>query len=66
MSPDPQEDKEEDYYANMGDAIRTLREDIPQLFRKVLTIVFIARISYSRILDWSLGALRITRLYFGP
>ncbi|WPT12771.1 hypothetical protein PSENEW3_00002613 [Picochlorum sp. SENEW3] len=33
-SPDPQEDKEEDYYANMGDAIRTLREDIPQLFRK--------------------------------
>lgn len=90
MSPDPQEDKEEDYYANMGDAIRTLREDIPQLFRKefdctligevrrrqcllmvvdrilVLQIVFIARISYSRILDWSLGALRITRLYCGP
>lgn len=31
----------------------------------VLQIVFIAKISYSRILDWSLGALRITRLYFG-
>lgn len=35
-SPSPQNDKNDDYYANMGDALRTLREDIPQLFRKEL------------------------------
>ena len=35
-SPGPQNDKNDDYYANMGDALRTLREDIPQLFRKEL------------------------------
>lgn len=31
-----EESKKDDYYANMGDAIRTLREDIPQMFRKDL------------------------------
>lgn len=35
-SPGPQNDKHDDYYANMGDALRTLREDIPHLFRKEL------------------------------
>jgi len=30
------EDRKDDYYANMGDAIRTLREDIPCLFMKDL------------------------------
>lgn len=31
-----EDEKKEDYYANVGDAIRTLREDIPQMFRKEL------------------------------
>lgn len=35
-SPGPENDKNDDYYANMGDALRTLRDDIPQLFRKEL------------------------------
>lgn len=46
-SPDPEEDKEEDYYANMGDAIRTLREDIPQLFRKEFDCMLVGTVQGS-------------------
>lgn len=35
-SPGPENDKDDDYYANMGDALRTLRDDIPHLFKKDL------------------------------
>ncbi|GAB4814274.1 hypothetical protein N2152v2_001320 [Parachlorella kessleri] len=34
--PPQQQDKHKDYYANVGDCIRTLREDIPLLFSKDL------------------------------
>jgi hypothetical protein len=30
------EDRQDDFYANVGDAIRTLREDVPTLFSKEL------------------------------
>lgn len=35
-SSPPGKEKQVDYYANVGDAIRTLRDDIPQLFVKDL------------------------------
>lgn len=35
-SPGPENDKDDDYYANMGDALRTLRDDIPHIFKKDL------------------------------
>ena len=38
--PPQQEDKHKDYYANVGDCIRTLREDIPLLFSKDLNCEF--------------------------
>ena len=37
----PGKQKHPDYYANVGDAIRTLREDIPQLFVKDLNCTFV-------------------------
>jgi len=36
QTPPDQREKTPDYYANVGDAIRTLREDIPLLFEKEL------------------------------
>lgn len=37
-SPPDQREKSPDYYANVGDAIRTLREDIPLLFNRELNL----------------------------
>jgi hypothetical protein len=36
QTPPEQRERTPDYYANVGDAIRTLREDIPQLFSREL------------------------------
>ncbi|KAG1674930.1 hypothetical protein FOA52_014723 [Chlamydomonas sp. UWO 241] len=72
-------DKDKDYYANVGDAIRALRADIPNLFKKDLNyeiyredIVFVdprntikGKKNY-RILFWSLrfhGAIFFSNLY---
>lgn len=35
--PKQREERHDDYYANVGDAIRTLREDVPTLFTSELT-----------------------------
>ena len=42
----PGKQKHPDYYANVGDAIRTLREDIPQLFVKDLTCTFLFELAF--------------------
>jgi hypothetical protein len=42
-SPPDQREKSPDYYANVGDAIRTLREDIPLLFERDLNCACGAR-----------------------
>ena len=34
--PKQREERSDDYYANVGDAIRTLREDVPDLFKSDL------------------------------
>ncbi|KAF8072764.1 hypothetical protein HT031_000424 [Scenedesmus sp. PABB004] len=74
----PQE-KSPDYYANVGDAIRTLREDVPALFERELNygiyredIVFrdprnsFAGMKNYKLIFWSLrfhGRIFFTRLY---
>jgi hypothetical protein len=40
-SPSRYDEKSPDYYANVGDAIRTLREDIPLLFAKDLNCEYL-------------------------
>jgi hypothetical protein len=35
------QEKSPDYYANVGDAIRTLREDIPKLFEEDLNCKYL-------------------------
>lgn len=43
QTPPDQRERSPDYYANVGDAIRTLREDIPQLFDRELNCERAAR-----------------------
>lgn len=45
--------RSEDYFANVGDAIRCLREDIPMLFQRELNckLLFVSAINFLRPLD---------------